>query len=91
LSSSSAGHRVGDVNLAAEIPDDGFRHLGQVGDEGAQEAHRPELEGVPEAIVVTAVLGQPLPVGVIQVEMVSQLHGRRRFGKAPELGTNGGG
>ena len=86
---SEAGLRVSDVDLAADVPDDGLRCLGQIGGEGAEEAHRPELQGIAQAVVVAPIVRQPLTIRVVEMEETRQLLRRGLFSVASILGTVG--
>src|SRR5262249_10992054 len=64
---------VGDAELPAEMGDNARRDLGQVGQEGPQEPHCPELHGEPEAVVIAPVLGDEALIRVVAIEVASQL------------------
>jgi hypothetical protein len=62
------------------------RHVQQVSQERPQVPHCGELQGEPEAHVLTAPLGDQPHVGVVKVEHPVQLDPRRRAGVPAEHG-----
>ena len=73
---------VGDAELPAEVGDDARWCLGGVGQEGPQEPHGPELHGEPEPVVIPSVPVDQTSVRVVEMEVASQLCGRRLTGVA---------
>ena len=68
---------VGDAQLPGEVGHDARRDLGRVGQESAQEPHRPELHGEPEAVVIAPAPGDEATILVVEVEVAFELGGRR--------------
>jgi hypothetical protein len=64
---------VGDAELPAEMGDNARRDLGQVGQEGPQEPHGPELHGKPQAVVITSVPGDELTIRIVEMEVAAPL------------------
>ena len=58
------------------------QRLGRVGQERPEEAHRRELEGEPQPVVLAAAIGQQQPIGVVEMEVARELGGCRFAGVA---------
>ncbi len=67
---------IGDAQLPGEVGHDSRGDLGQVGQEGAQEPHGPELHGEPEAVVIAPASGDEATILVVEVEVAFELGGR---------------
>src|SRR5262249_13230396 len=67
----SAG--VGDVQLPGEVGHDARRDVSRIGQEGAQESHRAELHGEPEARVIAPAAGDEATILVVEVKVSLQL------------------
>ncbi len=68
---------LGDAQLPGDVGHDARWDLGGVGQEGAQESHRAELHGEPQTVVVSSVPIDQAPVGVVEMEVATELGGRR--------------
>ena len=68
---------VGNVQLPGEVGHDACRNLRGVGEESAQEPHRAQLHGEPEAVVIATASGDEAAIGVVEVEVAIEQSGRR--------------
>jgi hypothetical protein len=68
--------------LPGEVGHDARWNLGQVGQEGAQESHRSELHGEPQAVVIPSVPCDRTAIRIVEMEIASELGGRRLAGVA---------
>jgi hypothetical protein len=68
------------LELRRHVRNDISGYIGWVGQEGAQEPDRDELERHAEAVVVAASLGHERAVGVVKVEVAGELGRRGRTG-----------
>ena len=80
---ASEASRVLDVELMSGMADHMGRNRGGVRKEGAQKPDRAELNGKSQTVVVAAVSRDHLTVSVVQMEIASELTGRRMIGIAP--------
>ena len=62
-----------DVQPLRKVRHDDRGHVSRVAQEGAQKAHRAQLQGEPQSVVVAAPLADELPVGIVEVEVAGQL------------------
>jgi len=69
--------RVGDGELRGHMGDHTGRHVRRVGQERPEEAHRRELEGAPQPVVLAAPCGQQQLIGVVEMEVACELGGCR--------------
>jgi hypothetical protein len=70
--------RVGDGQLIGQVLQHRVRDVQRIGQEQAQVAHRGQLQGKPEPVVVPASSGDQRLVGVVEEEDPLQLRSRRR-------------
>jgi hypothetical protein len=68
---------LGDAQLPGDVGDDARRDLGGVGQEDAQESHRPELHGKAEARGIAPAPADETTILVIQMKVAPQLGGCR--------------
>jgi hypothetical protein len=71
--------QVGDGQLVGQVLQHHVRHVQRIGQEQAQGAHRGELQGEAEPVVVSPAPGDQDLVGVVEEEGPLQLRSRRRF------------
>ena len=78
LASCVASQAIGvvDVQLPGEVGHDSRGDFGQVGQEGAQKPHGPDLRGEPETVVITSASGDEATILVVEVEVAFELGGR---------------
>ena len=74
--------RVRDPQLPAQVGDHAGWDIDRVGEEGAQESDRGQLQGEAQPVLVPAPLGDQGAVGVVEVEIPCQLGGRGLAGVA---------
>ena len=74
--------RVRDPQLATQMGHHAGRDIGRVGEEGAQEPDRDQLQREAQPVLVPTALGDQGEVGVIEMEVPSQLRGRGLAGVA---------
>jgi len=72
---------VFDVELGGDVGHHLLGHIGRVGQQGAEEAHRPQLDGEAEPVVRTAAGVDELPVSGVQMEVAGKL----RRGQIPAV------
>ena len=78
LASCVASQAIGivDVQLPGQVGHDSRGDFGQVGQEGAQEPHGPDLRREPETVVITTASGDEPTILVVEVEVAFELGGR---------------
>lgn len=69
--------RFGDADPPREGGGHFYRHLGRIGEEGAEKPHRPELHGEAEAHVIPSAATDHRQIGVVEMEMAIKLFLRR--------------
>jgi hypothetical protein len=74
--------RVCDPQLPAQVGHHDGRNIDRIGEEGAQEPHRDQLQGEAQPVLVPAPLGDQGEVGVVEMEVTRQLGGRGLTGVA---------
>ena len=67
--------RVWNIQLVGDIGDDIGRDLRGLGQKGAQEPYRAQLDSEPRAAVVSTVLANQLTVPIVEVKVARQLEG----------------
>ena len=78
LASCVASQAIGvvDAQLPGEVGHDSRGDFGQVGQEGAQKPHGPDLRGEPETVVIAPAPGDEATILVVEVEVAFELGGR---------------
>jgi hypothetical protein len=77
---------IGDAQLPGEVSHHACRDLGGVGEESAQEPHRAELDGEPEASVIAPAPGDEAAIGVVEVEVAFE-QGTRRLARVTAIAS----
>jgi hypothetical protein len=77
--SSNAGE-IGHLDLSRQEMQDCERHGGRVFKEGSKEPHRHKLQGEAKAAAIASLIGDALPVIVVEMEVSRQFVERQRVG-----------
>lgn len=74
--------RIRDTELAGEVCKGATGNLGGLGEEGAEEAHGPQLGGEPELVVVAMATRDALSIGLVEMKVLGELLRRGFAGEA---------